>query len=225
MIRRAGLCALLTFLALTGFAQDETEVSARRSSHYVGIQANQLLRQLFSLSNSNTVINNPYMMTYSVNSIQSGVGWSVGLGFTINEFNDDIGVLRIESKVNDIFFRTGIEKKSVLTKRWILTVALDVVIDRQSDKTRTFDPINVGGSESTTKNSTNGLGIGPRCSLFFHINDKILLGTEANYYLKSLNTKTEFSTSNPNFIPDKKSSDAIRFQLNVPAVLFLIVKF
>ena len=225
MIRRAGLCALLTFLALTGFAQDETEVSARRSSHYVGIQANQLLKQLFSLGNSNTVINNPYMMTYSVNSIESGIGWGVGLGFTINEINDDFGVLRIESKIKDIFFRTGIEKKSVLTKRWILTVALDVVIDSQSDKTRTFDPINPGNSETTTKNRTNGFGIGPRCSLFFHINDKILLGTEANYYLKALTTRTELSSPNPNSQPDNKSSDVTRFQLNVPAVLFLIVKF
>jgi hypothetical protein len=223
MIRFTGLSALITFLVITtGFAQEETAPPPRKVAHYVGIQANQLIRQLFSLSNSNSAINNPYLMTYQVNSLETRVGLNIGLGMNIDQFNDDIGTLRRESKISDIFFRIGIEKKTYLAKKWILSAGFDIVVDNQSNSTKTFDPINPNNTQAETKNKTSGVGIGPRCGLYFHINDKILLGTEASYYLKSLKTTSEFKSSFTS--PEVNSSDIKRFQLVVPAVIFLVLK-
>ena len=224
MIRFAGLCALFTFLAITGFAQEETAPPpARKAEHYVGIQANQLIKQLFSLNSSSAAINNPYLMTYQVNSTQTKVGLNIGLGMNVDQINDDFQNFRRESKISDIFFRIGIEKKSYLAKRWLLSAGVDVVIDNQTNKTSTFDPTNPNGTTVHTNDKISGGGFGPRCGLYFQINEKILLGTEANYYLKFLKTTNEVIGPGSS-IPIVKESDIKRFQLVVPAVIFLVLK-
>src|SRR5690349_18426112 len=122
MIRTAGLCALFTFLVITGFAQEETAQPPRKVAHYIGIQANQLIKQLFNFSSSNAVVNNPYLMTYQVNSTETRVGLNVGLGVNIDQqVNDDVGTLQRETKISEVFFRIGIEKKTYLAKKWILS--------------------------------------------------------------------------------------------------------
>jgi hypothetical protein len=222
MIRTAGLCALFAFLAIAGFAQEETAPPTRKAAHYIGIQANQLIKQLFNFSGSNAAVNNPYLMTYQVNSTETRVGLNIGLGLNIDQFNDDVGTFQRESKISDMFFRIGIEKKTYLAKKWLLSAGFDVVVDNQSNHTKTFDPLNPNNSQTETDNKTSGFGLGPRCGLYFHINDKILLGTEASYYLKSLKTTSEFKS--PFASPETNSSDIKKFQLVLPAVIFLVLK-
>lgn len=220
MIRSAGLCAIFTFLVVSGFAQEETAAPTRLATHYIGIQANQLLRQLFSLSNTSAPINNPYLMTYSVNSNATGVGLNLGLALNYNQFGDDVGTLHRETKINDFSFRIGIEKKSVLSKKWILACGADIVIDNTKNSTKTTDPVSSSQTSETTSKIT-GWGLGPRVAIYYQIGEKILLGTEANYYFKSLTTTNEFKDS---FSSDKDEIDIKRFQLNVPAVIFLVLK-
>ena len=54
------LCALLsmTVISLLVYSQEEAPAS-KKYNHYVGIQANELLRELFNLSDNNSAINNP----------------------------------------------------------------------------------------------------------------------------------------------------------------------
>jgi hypothetical protein len=74
----------------------------------------------------------------------------------------------------------------------------------------------------------------------YRISEKIYVGTEANYYYKSLSESSEAKTSITAFVFDpntgqqvltttndvtKSDSKQKNFQLNVPAVLYLVLKF
>src|SRR5205085_11799559 len=105
-----------------------------------------------------------------------------------NIVDEDVPVGR-ETKVNDLFFRIGIEKKIMLGKKFEAGYAFDLTGTYQLDKTFSLSVTNTGSSidssESTVTNKTTSFGLGPQLSLGFHISDKILLGTEATMYFSS----------------------------------------
>lgn len=225
MIRAFGLSAMLAILALPGFAQDNTAqendpAPARRATHYVGIQANQLVKQLLNLGGSTSAVNNPYLITYSVNSNATGVGMNLSLGYVLDETSGGDFQSQVNTEIKEFFFRIGVEKKTQLGKKWLLSAGGDIVADNESNRTETL----FSGSDtpSVEEDKINAIGSGFRVGLNFHITDKILLGTEANYYFKFISTTN--TLTQPFGTPMKHSDDKKKFQLNVPAVIFLVVK-
>ena len=139
MVRLFGLSAILAILALPGFAQkDSVQTSGTKSSsHYIGLQANQLIKQLLNLGGSTSAINNPYLITYSVNSNKSGVGLNLSFGYTrdasLSTSGD--GANQIQTTINEFFFRIGAERKRKIGKRWLLAAGGDIVMDNESNRT------------------------------------------------------------------------------------------
>lgn len=219
MLRKTCVSFLFIGFVVSAFAQDTIP---GRSTHYVGVQINQLIRQVLNFSSSSTAVNNPYLLTYAVNSRQTGWGANFGLGYTFNEFNDGDAFLERNTKINDFFFRVGFEKKSSLGKRWILSSGIDAVVDLQNNTTKTVQG-NDPNTTVETKNKNNGWGLGPRASLNYIATDRIWVGTEITYYFKSL--KNTIETDAVNGIDDKTTDKTKRFQFAVPAVIFMIVKF
>jgi hypothetical protein len=94
------------------FYQNEDEpTSAKPSDRYFSLQANQLLRQLFSLSNTSTNTGNPFSLTYAFNNKQTGGGMAFGLGYFTSHVEDtDQGNDR-ETDNSHINFRVGYDKE------------------------------------------------------------------------------------------------------------------
>jgi len=243
MEKRLYWVALLLAANLTCYSQSDS-TKARRSNTYLGVQANQLIRQIFNFSNANLVIDNPYLLAYSVNSKRTGVGFSAGLGYNINEVADGSPSNKRETKINNFSLRAGVEKKSLIGKKWMVSWGLDIIHDNLKNETKNIqntDPSNPAiRFESTTTNTTSAWGFGPRFTLNFSITSRILLGTEASYYYKSGSTEVAASNTNtflqfdPNTGGNKlttlvtnteSSSDFARFQFIVPAVIYLTIKF
>jgi hypothetical protein len=238
MLRKIWLLALSQLICLSGMAQDETPV-VRKSDHYVGLQANQLIRQIFNFSSSSPAVNNPYLLTYAVNSVNGGAGFTAGFGYNFLETNDGDQFIDRTTTINDVFFRIGFEKKSMLAKKVILSVGADIVLDRQKFSTETKEKTQSQTNfESSTR--TTGSGFGPRLTINYQITDKIIIGTEANYYYKSFKIEetqknvffeTQFDpiTGQPRQVrrteEDTETEKQKRFQFNSPAVIFLIMKF
>lgn len=207
------------------------------------MQANQLLRQLVNFGGSTTVISNPYLFVWSVNSRESGWGLNTGMGFNLNEFTDGDATNKRNSSINDLNFRVGFEKKSTIGKKWMTSWGFDVVHQNLSNTTTTttiFNPNTpTNNTVVDTKSSTTAWGFGPRFTLSFQISNKILLGTEATYYYRSgsnsivATTTNTFTTTNQfgnqvtNTTTNKtdNSSDFKSFQFNLPVALFLMLKF
>lgn len=197
----------------------QREGSRRSANHYLGLQANQLLRQLLNLSGSNTSINNPYTATYSFNGKRKGNGMNFGVGILSDKILDHDQNITRETINNDFFFRIGYDKKIQLSQRWIWGWGIDGLLLRSKRNTNTT----IQGTLSNVINSsTNGLGFGPRVSLLFNISKMVYLGTEASCYYQSSKTKKEIKfDANP---PQKSDTKNSTFALQMPVVIFLIVE-
>lgn len=212
---------LLLFFASLSFSAFSQEEQQRSSDHYVGVQINQLIRQVFNFSGTSSVVNNPYLLTYAVNNA-TGWGASFGLGYTFNESTEGDSFTRRTTKINDFFGRVGFEKKSGFGKHWILSVGGDVVIDLSSNTTTTIQGTD-HASALKTETKNRGFGLGPRVTLNYEITERMLIGTEANYYFKSITNTFKNSGS---FTSDPEIEEKLkRFQFGAPAVIFLILKF
>ena len=69
-------------------SQSSSTSELKNFNQYVGLEANQLLRQIFDFSNDNSSSGNPYLITYSFNSSNTGSGMSFGLGYLSRELED-----------------------------------------------------------------------------------------------------------------------------------------
>jgi hypothetical protein len=213
---------LLLVVTTTAFSQSDS-LRYRKSYHYLGIQANQLARQLLNFGNA-SVIDNPYLIVYSVNSRRTGCGLNVGSGYTYTQSKDGDSFNSRETDINNFFLRAGFEKKSSLGKNWIASWGFDLVVESQKNDTK--NTVNFGGgSSSTTETITksNAFGIGPRLTLNYKITDRIIIGTETTYYMKFGKNSTEDTLSSGS----KTNTDQKfkKIQLALPAVLLLIIKF
>lgn len=221
------ICVVLALLVLThrALAQEQPEedfVSERaekKSYHYIGLQANQLIRQILSFGGNSSPVTNPYLLTYSVNAKKNGLGLATGLGYssiqtkTNDVFNNTI------SKVDDISFRIGMEKKSYLSKRWMVGFGGDILIENNKAETTTTPS---GSSSFSVTTKINRYGFGPRASLNYHFHDKILIGTETSFYLKWI---TQDQESTGQGAPTNPPSTKLRsFAFTLPAVLFVTLK-
>jgi hypothetical protein len=205
--------------SFTARGQEQAQpVEAKSNTKYFGIQANQLVRQLLSIGNTSAATT-PYLLTYSVNNA-NGVGWALGLGYRYARFSDGDAITPREVTESDFFFRIGLEKKKYWGKHWMAGWGVDVVLDRVSSRAETnFQP--GGGSNIDTETLTRKAGLGPRFTLNYVINEKVIVGTEANYYYKGGKEKID----NPTVPGGKSESKERSFNLALPAVLYLILRF
>ena len=229
-----GLLCLSTFC----FSQVDS-IKTRKYTRYLGVQANQLIRQILNFTNSSSSIDNPYLIIYAANSNKTGVGFTAGLGFQVNQTTDGDPSNKRETKINNLSARVGVEKKSVLGKKWLVSWGLDVTRDdfkNETTITQVFDPNNPSSrSVSNTTNTTSSWGFGPRFTLNFLITNRIVLGTETNYYYRSgsistaNNTTNSFSNGQGGFTTQTtkadSSSDFTKFQFSVPTVIYVMIKF
>lgn len=200
------------------FASDENQ--DRINKHYLGVQANQLLRQLLNLSGNNGSVTNPFLLIYSFNNSQTGKGMSVGFGINNQKFTDqDQGTTR-ETTNRDLAVRMGYERKAELSKRWVVGGGFDAFINNLKRDTQSTQ----GSFTTDFKSKSTGFGIGIRGSLLFKINGPVYLGTETTLYFQSTKTKTELNTgggAGTTFADFKENS----FSLQVPVAIFIVLKF
>jgi len=220
-------------------AGDSTK--AKKTTHqYLGIQANQLLNQLFNFGNNAPVVNNPYLIIYSVNSLRTGLGLNAGMGYTVHSTDEKSDPTTSRSTtINSFSTRVGVEKKSLLSKKWQVSFGFDLIYNNEDDQTRSESKFQFNSMISDSNSNTSYFGFGPRAALNFFVSEKILLGTETTYYFKSIkisqkitNTQTTvtidpntgqqfFQTTSSTVNTSQKATD---FALRVPVAIFLILK-
>jgi len=226
MVVRNLVCLVLIVSGYGAIAQTRPEKdtepapSTRTVSHYIGLQANQLIRQLISFGGNNSPINNPYILAYSMNSKSNGFGFSTGLGYSLTQSKTNDNFVSITSKVNDVAWRIGLDKKTYISRRWLAGFGFDVLLE--SNKSEVISKFGSGVPSQTVTTTQKRKGLGPRVFLNYQFSEKLMIGTEASFYLKFVDQETK-ATGNAS-IPDPKSSIK-NHQFNVPAVLFLTMKF
>ncbi|MEK6781069.1 MAG: hypothetical protein AABY93_05160 [Bacteroidota bacterium] len=192
----------------------EKEKLPAKADHYLGIVANQLLRQLFNFGGDDNSLDAPYLLQYAINSKENGKGINMGLTYDRNSFTDNSNNTTRKTNNRSISFRIGYDRKNDWGKRWIGIYGFDLLLDGSKSKTESTP----AGSGFTIESTSKGWGFGPRLGLLFRISDKILLGTDAAYYFHSAK---DFQS-----IPDQPQSTqkSTSFNLSLPVALFLTIK-
>ncbi len=239
MLKFSAVAVCFAMLTLNSIAQVDT-VPQKRFNHFVGLQANELLKQILNLSDDATEIQNPFLLTYAIESTKIGFGLHIGIGYDYTKTLDKDPVNR-ETKVNDFNYRVGIEKRFGIGKRFFTSVSFDYVGGNKLDKTFSVSVTNLGSfvdsSVTTTSEKTVSSGFGPRASLGFHISDHVILSTEASYYFTKHNkkeniqitdTQTDIFGGTPPVIStsnDNQETETTDFNMAIPIVLYLTIKF
>jgi hypothetical protein len=226
MLFRIILCLILLIIGHhLLFAQERPEENAiiqpteRKVNQYIGLQANQLIKSLLNFGGSSTAITNPYLLVYSVNSRATGVGFATGIGASSIQTKSTDNFVNVTSKTNDFAWRFGLDVKKYLSRRWLAGYGMDVLVE--ANKSEVIS--NTGGTTNpTVTTTTKRYGFGPRVSLNYQFNEKLMIGTEASYYLKWIDQSTKFTNSGtqPN-----NSASLRSFQFTLPAVIFVMLKF
>lgn len=230
------LCACALACAFTSFAQETTlETSNKKVNHTVGIQINELIRQVFNFNNSaaSPTLNNPYLLTYNINSATSGWGGRLGFGYTYRNFTDDDGITRRETDVNNLQLRIGAEKATQLSGRWSLGAGADFLYNTDYSNTntvtRTFDTVT-----TVVKSDVTRIGGGVMSWLRYSVNKNILIGTEASFYYLSGDLDQRITITQRDFnqpgqpkrttTTRTNNKDALG-SIRLPVAFYLLVKF
>ena len=221
-------------------AQEQTDIlplpKTKKFDHKVGVQVNELIRQVFNFSNTASTVHNPYLLIYTVNHTRTGLGIRAGVGYTLRNINDDNGINKSETHINDVKARLGFEKAFKLSERWSAGAGLDFVYSNANNRTKNV--LNSFDSTTTvTKTLVSNYGGGPMVWLRYHITPRVLIGTEMSTYYTSGFDKKTVEITKKGFTPgpsprpqfnttishsDDKLSDVV---MNLPVALYLIVSF
>lgn len=214
--------ALIAFLCVGSICFAQKSDSLRQdktASHYFGVQTNLLLRQFLNFGGTSELTDNPYVLTWAVNSKKTGFGFTAGVGYVYKQQTTNDGFSSQLSTTNDLSLRFGLEGKRMITKRWMGSIGGDILITSKKDKTESNS--NGGSSPISTTTKVSGTGFGPRVTINFFINSRIILGTEAScYYMSKKQTVTLIGTGQPTPQPETLGS----LTLSVPSAVYFIFK-
>ncbi|MBA3829053.1 MAG: hypothetical protein H0X33_08965 [Taibaiella sp.] len=225
------LLAILCFaFASSAFAQDALppQTPVKKVDQYIGVQINQLIRQVFNFNNTASTVINPYLLTYSLTSIRTGWGFHVGLGYNYNSSTTADGISTLVSKINDMQLRIGVEKRFLLSNAWETGAGLDLLYNINDDKTTSTINDFSGISTTTTTTTANTFGGGGMGWLRYHITPHILVGTEVSLYYTTGEQKQTIEIQNGGFgggIPTNTDNKVSQGTINLPVAFFLLVKF
>ncbi len=228
----------IAFSSIVCFAQEVPQTPVipkeKKLEHHVGVQMNELIRQVFNFNNTTTAnLNNPYLITYSINKRRSGWGLRLGAGYTRNSFSNDDGVTKVETDINQLNVRLGVEKAFHLSDKWSAGAGIDGLYGSDDNKTtsviKSFDT-----TTTKTKSTVVRYGGGAMAWLRYNISPHVLIGTETSFYYQLGNQKqnidiTKRNTSLPGrpivTTNTKTDNDLTEGILRLPVVFYLMVRF
>lgn len=226
------LFACAAACTFTAYAQsDSTKPKTKKLEHHVGVQVNELVRQIFNLGNAATVTN-PYLLTYNIQHIKTGLGLRLGAGYNLQTFANEDGITKRTTDINKMSLRFGVEKVFKLSGRWTTGVGLDGLYGTDYNNTET----NVRSFDTTTTvtiTKVNSLGGGAMCWLRYNVTKNIVIGTEMSFYYTSSKKEQEVTiTDRTNTFPTKLVTTTTKLDsknaqgaFNLPMVLYLFVRF
>jgi len=213
------LSLLLLFcfvLACSAQKKDSTHV---KITQQVALNSTELFRQFFNLNlSNNNAVSNPYLLSYAIFFNKWGIRASLGYAMQ-DSTNKDENSNSFSSQNRFTNFRIGPVVKVRLGKRFAVQPGIDITVNA----TKLVTDNNFSSGSQHTETTTSGWGIGPSCSLLFHVTRHFSIGTEASIYYNSSNTTDKFtSTFNS---PITVTSTSKSFKMTMPAAIFLFLNF
>lgn len=201
-------------------------------SHWTGVQANALIRQIFNFNGSGNTVTNPYLFNYSLIQNKHQFGFDLGFGYTLQDAFTADGNTKSEKHNNDLYVRFGPMKTFRINNRFMGSVALHGVGMSLHNRTMSQNDFNSQIETFWTSTKQWGLGGGPCVTLRFRIANRVFIGTETSYYFSVGNTKSSITSEiifpfggQNQFSSSKTDNDFRELVPTLPAAIFLHIRF
>lgn len=182
------ICTLLSFQSIL-FSQDTKE--ERIYPNEIGLNTTEFVKSFFSFSNQFSSIE-PYLLSYKriLNDNQSAIRFFAGGSYinnkskTVNTPNDRYYTRNFESKI-------GYERRYNLSRKFTAIVGADIKVGSLNNKN--FYTYNFNNSSYQTQEQygkSGYLGLNIPVGLYFHLNKRLSLYTEAGLSI----TKNDISS-------------------------------
>jgi hypothetical protein len=216
------------------------EEKEKRVDHYIGLQVNFLLEQIFDFHEGDSINTNPYLLTYGLFSVKGGWGVSAGVGLDLKNVKDKGFPGDVNSRQYDFNFRAGPGRMVKVGNKFEATFNADFIYNIKGSTTFSSLVTDFGAitdsTATTVKHDITGLGGGARISFIFHFTDRVMIGTEAAMnYIKSVDKKTTtfYVMHSNNLAPENteeteittEEADTDHLKIDAPVAIYLIIKF
>ncbi len=202
-----------------------------RYNYSIGLQANELWRQILPLGGSTSGSNNPYLFMATINSKKTGWGLKFGGNYINTNVTDQDAANKRTSKINSSLVKMGLEKYIVLNNRFDAAFSIDGI----GEYTENFTS-NVLSSFDTTISNTlikkTVAGGGPAARLIYKPSKHIQIGTEAFAYFWGTENRNDFITkviiNGGNVFESQNSSNKngnTNFRVTLPTAIFIIINW
>lgn len=203
--------------------------------HFVGVQANLLIQQIFNFGEPNDV-NNPYLIKYTLRHNETGLAFNAGFGINASTSENDEGFKRTNDGYDSRF---GIGYQKTIGSKIEVGVGADFLYGYQAEETFSIQVItSFGTTDSTITTSTNkvtSVGGGLQASFSYVFAKRFLVGTEMSFYYTKVTDKFNV-TSEAHFIQNgldpsisinatNESADGTELKFQVPIAIFIAFKF
>ncbi len=222
-------CLLVVVLMLcsnTLQAQSDSSKSNEKDA-YLGIHANELVRQLIPSSASSVNNNFNYLLSYIKYKPGYKYGTRMSGNFILNSLSENVNnTTRITN--NNIFqYKVGKEKLKVLEKGFSYALGWDVLLSLNNSITRSSSLISSSNLSTSITSNILAAGTGPGIRITYNLSPRILLGTDAGAYFSTIvNTTTVVERGNNQPFEKRTSDNKVDFSIGIqpPISLYLLVK-
>jgi hypothetical protein len=214
------------------FSQDDPP---KMFDHYASVQVNKLIKEVINLNSNNNLIDNPYLLEYSLIHNKSNFGLSMGFGYTYSQEKDHENPDGKYIEENDLSFFIGVCKRQMLGKKVELSYGLDYVNNYVLNKSYSNSVTEFGNRRDSSyfqvKDESKAWGMGFDVIFRFYLSRRILIGSQlnCNYMMteeKSHSlTYTESTFNSTSLEVDNSGTDHKDFLIHLPVAIFLTIKF
>ena len=233
MVKSLLLLFCSCLIAQAGYAQG-AGTSTAHVDNFIGVQTNNLIKQVF---NSTAATNNPYLLTYSMDSRKTGWGFRIGAGYSGGSNSNIAGFTTTSSNSDVLQFRAGVERAYQLTGRWSAGAGLDLVFNNNNSSASSSTQSIFDSSASNSRTINTTVGGGAMGWLHYNATKHLVIGTEASFYYargtKSQVLDHNVQNVNPSsptgyswdWVENKQKFGVSSSTFSSPIVFYLMVKF
>ncbi len=211
--------SLISILPGFIYAQNEADTSTqRRPKLELSLNITTSLSNFFGNSNNSNLLADPYLIGLKYKLKKSNYFRSAAT-VKSRHVSENFGERDVTE--NEYRLRLGIEKRTAVTKKISFYTGVDIVGGYLFSDVKTFD-----ASFGTQIQSSQILyGGGPVMGLIWHINNRIMLSTEAALYYQSTYTSRTLSLGFPDPTPVTSKVTGYLLLPVIPSSLYITIRF
>jgi hypothetical protein len=212
-----------SFQPSNGWLKGDSGWFTKDRIHYLGIQSNLLLQQFISFNSNSSINTNPYLFSYSSTNRETGTGFAMGTGLSVNQNASNDGVASITVSNTNVSVRLGWEKKYLQDHRFIPFIGVDGAMGVVANNTTSV--LNQSFNSNIVRTRMIKFFLGPsfRGGLNYAVTKHILVGTEFYFNLHIAYSETEIN--NGGFFSNVQETSPFNIGFQPPTAVYMIFRY